>query len=274
MAMGWGLALFLLTISGVWIYWLMRRPGATGIKRIFWMIPLAVAAGTRADSPFITDDPEFSPGWEIKAGVTTERNSGATTFSEVLDMNYAIVPTVRLNVTTSAKHVWPARTGTAFGYADTEFKIKWRFQDADPKTDKPSLGFAPKVFFPTADKTNGLGDGVYRFQIPFQFGKTIGKTYHFAEVGYQFAFDRAATDSVYGGYGILYNFNAHWALGTELFATVPVDRGGDWQLQTTLGAIYTFNDNFSIKASISESLRSTHRGGPNPAAVFYLVWNF
>lgn len=35
-AMGWGLSLVLLTASGVVIYWQMRRPGATGWKRVFW----------------------------------------------------------------------------------------------------------------------------------------------------------------------------------------------------------------------------------------------
>lgn len=35
-AMLWGLALVLLTLSGVVIYLQMRRPGATGLRRIFW----------------------------------------------------------------------------------------------------------------------------------------------------------------------------------------------------------------------------------------------
>jgi uncharacterized iron-regulated membrane protein len=35
-AMAWGLALVLLAVSGVVIYLQMRRPGATGWKRLFW----------------------------------------------------------------------------------------------------------------------------------------------------------------------------------------------------------------------------------------------
>ncbi len=34
--MAWGLCIALLTISGLLIYWRMRRRGATGIKRYFW----------------------------------------------------------------------------------------------------------------------------------------------------------------------------------------------------------------------------------------------
>jgi len=35
-AMLWGTALVLLAISGLVVYWQMRRPGATGWKRVFW----------------------------------------------------------------------------------------------------------------------------------------------------------------------------------------------------------------------------------------------
>lgn len=35
-AMFWGLALLLMSVSGVWIYWSMRRPGGEGLRRFFW----------------------------------------------------------------------------------------------------------------------------------------------------------------------------------------------------------------------------------------------
>ena len=46
------------------------------------------------------------------------------------------------------------------------------------------------------------------------------------------------------------------------------------QVLTTLGAVYTFNEHWALKASISRTLRDESRGGPNPSGVFYLVWNF
>ena len=36
MAMGWGLALAALTISGLILWWRLRRRDATGIRRFFW----------------------------------------------------------------------------------------------------------------------------------------------------------------------------------------------------------------------------------------------
>jgi uncharacterized iron-regulated membrane protein len=35
-AMLWGTALFVVTVTGLVIYWRMRRPGAVGAKRVFW----------------------------------------------------------------------------------------------------------------------------------------------------------------------------------------------------------------------------------------------
>ena len=277
LAMCWGFALVLLTVSGVIIYLKMRRPGATGLKKVFWLFALGAfaAAETRADSPFYTDDPEFSPGWEIKFGMTAEHNTGGNTWTApILDLNYAVVPKVRLNLTLAGRTLEPTTGPSVFGFADTEFKVKWRFIDESTNSWLPAIGIAPKIFFPTADKDRGLGDGVWRAQLPLQFGKTIGRFYNFAEVGYQMAFKSGASDVAYYGIGTLFSFNSHFALGTELFGWTPMLDKASHQLLTTLGAVYTFNEHWALKASISRTLRDESRGGPNPSGVFYLVWNF
>ena len=276
--MGVGVTLFALSITGLIIYWRMRPKNPTGLRRVFWLVIfscLGATATTRADSPFYTDDPEFSPGWEIKYGFAAEHNSGGNVWTApVLDLNYAIVPRVRLNLTLAGRMVDPTTGPTVRGLADTEFKIKWRFVDADPNSWLPSIGIAPKAFFPTSDEDRGLGDGVYRAQLPLQFGKTIGNFYTFAEAGYQVAFDKQASDLAYYGAGALYNFNSHFALGTELYGSTPIDTPENHQWLTTLGLIYTFNEHWAIKASLSRTLVGVERGGPQPSGVFYLVHNF
>ena len=274
--MGWGVALIVMTISGLVVYWRMRPKQATGLRKVFWMLALTTLAfHARADSPFYTDDPEFSPGWENKYGFTAEHNSGGNAWAlPVLDLNYAIVPNVRLNLTLAGRLLEPKVGPTVYGFADTEFKIKWRFIDADTNSWLPSIGIAPKAFFPTSDEKRGLGDGVYRAQLPLQFGKTIGRFYNWGEVGYQMAFDKKASDVGYYGIGTLYNFNSHFALGTEIFGYTPIDDRKNHQWLTTLGAIYTFNEHWALKASISRTLVDERKGGPNPSGVFYLVHNF
>ena len=279
MAMFWGLALVLLTVSGIIIYFKMRPPNLTGWHRFFWLIALggfaSAAPGARADSPFYTDDPEFSPGWEIKYGMTAERNTGGNVWTApVLDLNYAIVPKVRLDLTLAGRTSEPRTGPTVFGFADTEFKVKWRFVDANTNSWLPSIGIAPKVFIPTSDQDRGLGDGVWRAQLPWQFGKTIGRFYHFGEVGYQMAFKPHVSDVVYYGVGTLYTFTSHFALGTEVFGYTPILDKPNHQVLTTLGAVYTFNEHWALKASITRTLRDESHGGPNPGGIFYVVWNF
>jgi hypothetical protein len=178
----------------------MGHVRAVPIVCLLGLILIAVAPGTaRADAPFFTDDPVFSPSWEIKAGVSGGHNASGTQLTEVLDWNYALFPSLRLNLATSTKHVRPAGDGHAFGYADTELKIKWRFLDEE--------GLSP-------------------------------------------------------------------ALGIALFGRAPIDDPGGWELLTSLGIIHTFNAHWQIKASVSHRLRDTPRGGPSPASVVFLVWNF
>ena len=279
MGMVWGLALLVLTVTGLIIYFRMKpRTPKTGLRKVFWTIAItslltATAPPARADSPFFTDDPLFSPGWEIKLGVAAEHNNGGDSLAgPILDLNYAIVPTVRLNATFAWISLSPDAGPDTDGFGTTDFKVKWRFQEEDAKSWRPALSLAPKVTLPTAG--SGISDGVWRFQLPVEAGKTMGKWYHFAEAGYQWAFDDDASDVAFWGVGTLYSFTPHLAAGVELYGLVPVDDSSAHTFAATFGMVYTFNANWSLKASISQSLRDADQPGPQPAGVFYGVWNF
>ena len=277
LGMGWGLALMALSVTGLVIYWKMRPKDATGLRKVFWLLPVSLLAlsTARADSPFSTDDPLFSPGWEIKFGGTYEHTANAKiAVAPILDLNYAIVANIRLNLTLQERTVTPRGGPTQTGFGDTEFKVKWRFREENKNNWTPALGLAPKMFAPTANVNHGLGDGLWRVQLPLQFGKTLDKWYLWGEAGYQWTLDRRATDNAFGGVGLLYNFTDKFALGTELFDTLPLTDTANHNLLTSLGAIYTFNQNWSLKAAVSRTLREEMRGGPKLFLVGYLVWNF
>lgn len=277
LGMFWGAALFALTVSGMVIYFRMKpRKPQTGIRKIFWTLAFLMGGAlvsARADSPFFTDDPLFSPGWEIKLGVGAEHNVGGNAVAgPILDINYAVVPTVRLDVTFAYLSASPKNELGANGFGTTDFKVKWRFLEEDPHGWRPALSIAPKVTLPTAG--TALSDGVWRAQFPIELGKTLGNWYHFAEAGYQWAFDDAATDVAFWGVGSLYNFDKHLAAGVEIYGLVPVEEQKAHVLAATLGAVYTFDAHWSMKASVSQSLREENQPGPRPAGVFYVVWNF
>ena len=256
--------------------WLNRTVLGIGLRRVFWSFAAALTLGTaRADSPFFTDDPLFSPGWEIKLGFGAGHDTGGDVWTgPILDINYAIIPTIRLDVTLANVGVAPNGGPRIYGLGTTDFKVKWRFVEEDTKGWRPTVSIAPKVTFPTANTNRGFHDGVWRAQLPIEFGKTMGDWYHFAEAGYQWAFDRSATDVAFWGVGTLYNFNKHFGAGAELYGLIPMEQQEAHTFAATLGAVYTFNEHWSLKASISHSLRGGDRAGPRPAGVFYIVWNF
>ena len=280
MGMVWGTLLFALTVSGIVIYFRMKpRTPRTGIRKVFWAFAGALiftsTQSARADSPFFTDDPAFSPGWEIKLGVAAEHNvAGDVWTGPILDLNYAVVPNVRLNVTFAGVGPSPKTGPSVYGFGTTDFKVKWRFIEEDAKGWRPAVSIAPKATLPTASRDRGLSDGFWRAQLPIEVGKTVGDWYHFAEAGYQWAFDNAASDAAFWGVGTLYNFNKHFALGAEVYGISPLEQQEAHVFAATLGAVYTFNANWSLKASISRSLRDDTQPGPRPAGVFYVVWNF
>ena len=280
LGMFWGLALLVLTVSGMIIYFKMKpRKPQIGLRKLFWVLvgilTLASHDPAQADSPFFTDDPLFSPGWEIKLGAFSEHNAtGNLWVAPILDLNYAVVPTVRLDLTIAQIGGDPDIGESALGFGTTDFKVKWRFLEEDPQGWLPAMSISPKVTLPTASTSDGLSDGVWRTQLPIEFGKTVGNWYHFAETGYQWALDDNASDVAFWGVATLYNFNKHIAVGTEIYGLTPLDQSEDTTLATTLGVIYTFDANWSLKASISKSLRDSSKPGPNPAGVFYVVWNF
>ena len=277
LGMVWGVSLFVLTVTGIIIYFRMKpRTPRTGLRKVFWAFAAALTLGTaRADSPFFTDDPLFSPGWEIKLGFGAGHDTGGDVWTgPILDINYAIIPTIRLDVTLANVGLAPKDGPRIYGFGTTDFKVKWRFVEEDTKGWRPTVSIAPKVTLPTANTNRGLSDGIWRAQLPIEFGKTVGDWYHFAEAGYQWAFDRSATDVAFWGVGTLYNFNKRFALGAELYGLIPLEQQEAHTFAATLGAVYTFNEHWSLKASISHSLRGGERAGPRPAGVFYIVWNF
>ena len=300
LGMVWALALMALTVTGLVIYWKMRPKDATGLRKVFWLLPASLLAlpAARADSPFVTDDPLFSPGWEIKFGGTAERNANSRILvAPVLDLNYAVVDNLRLNLTLQERTVTPRGGVTETGFGDTEFKVKWRFHEENTNNWVPALGLAPKFFAPTRQeqqweekrvrprpRAQVLRPHRQRPQGPGRRPLARAASppvrqeprpwFLWGEAGYQLTLHRTATDNAFGGVGVLYNFNSHFALGTEINDTLPLKDKANHNLLTSVGAIYTFNEHWALKASISRTLRHESRGGPNPGGVSYLVWNF
>ena len=136
------------------------------------------------------------------------------------------------------------------------------------------MSMAPNVTFPTADKSRGLGDGLWRFRIPFQCGKTFGKLYTYVEAGYQIVFDQQTSDLFLYGYALQYQLTDKLMIGAEVAGNVPYDDSANYTMLANIGASYAFNKHWQLQASLGRTLREESRGGPKLLTQVFVQWNF
>ena len=281
----WGLALLALGITGLVVYVQMygKRTKARGKGQLFWVLALIGLAPVllqptpaEAGAPFLTDDPGFAPrGWEVRPQATYERNVSATVTTPALDLNYTVVPHFKFNLTLAQREVDPRGAGRSVnGWADTDFKFKWRFQDETAGGGRPALSVAPNVTIPTASQRKGIGDGVWRLRLPVQVGKTFGKVYTFGEVGYQWAASRRVSDQVIYGVAATTNLTPKLMIGAELNGSASTNAWRNYGLIATVGAGYTLTNHVQILGSLGRTLRDPDRGGPQTLAQMFLQTNF
>ena len=277
----WGLALVFLTVTGFIIYWKMGRgvKEKRGWKKVFWAFAAIILLNSHsawAGSPFLTDDPGFAPkGWEIKYEAIYENDVGKDVLTApVVDINYTIVEHFKLNLTLAEKTSFVDKEKPHSGIADTDFKFKWRFVDEKSDSWLPAMSTAPDITFPTADKKYGLGDELWRFRIPFQFGKTFGRFYTYTEIGHQFVFDKATSDQFLYGYAIQYQLTNKLNIGVEINGNVPYEDSRNYTQIGNIGLSYVFNDHWQIQASIGRTLRDEHLGGPRVLSQVFIQSNF
>ncbi len=274
----WGFVWLFLAVTGLVMYWQMRKGQKKGWRRIFWIFLFLVfwPKPSMAGSPFLTDDPGFAPkGWEIKFESIDEHDRGQDILTApVVDLNYTIVEHFKLNLTLAEKTIHTDGGEAHSGMADTDFKFKWRFLDEQQGAWWPALSMAPDVTFPTADKKNGLGDELWRFRIPIQMGKTFGKIYTYAELGHQFVFDKDTSDQFLYGYTIQYQLCDKLNVGTEINGNIPYDVTSTYTLIGNTGFSYAFDEHWQLQSTVGRSLRDESAGGAKFLWQVFLQWNF
>ena len=276
----WGSALLFLTVSGVVIYWQMRRPGATGLKKILWMLVFAALFTPPhmlfAGPPFLTDDPGMAPkGWDVYTNaVYTKTSGGHTLTAPILDVSYSLTPRFKFNATMAYATLSPIGAPSQSGITDTDFKFKWRFTDADEKTGAWDVGIAPTVTFPTASKTKGIGDGLWRYRVPLIFGKSWGRVTVQAEIGYKFVAGRGMSDELAGGADLQYALGDAWTIGAELYDTVPIKNTSAHNPLVNFGAARKVREGWLVMASVGRTLRPERMGGPHLFFQLFSEWLF
>lgn len=276
----WGSALLFLTVSGVVIYWQMRRFGATGLKKILWMLVFATLIIPQhpafAGPPFLTDDPGMAlKGWDVYTnGVYVRTVNGSSFTAPILDVSYSLTSRFKFNATMAYATLYPNGAFSQSGITDTDFKFKWRFADADEKSGAWDIGIAPTLTLPTASDAKGIGDGHWRFRVPLLFGKSWGAVTVQAEIGYKVVAAHGVSDEVAAGANVQYAIGKSWTVGAELYDTVPVKDTSAHSPLVNFGIARKVRDDWLVMASVGRTLRSDARGGPRLLLQVFSEWLF
>ena len=170
-----------------------------------------------AGPPFNTDDPQpvDFKHWEYYiSSINTFQSRAWSGTSPHFEVNYGLVPNLQVHLLMPLNYNYSKEQGSHFGYASTEFGIKYRFiQETD---NSPQVGTFPIVEIPTV-KNNEFSNGKAQIYIPVWVQKSWGKLTTYGGVGYWINPGTDNRNWIYSGWEIQYDVSSVVTLGGELY---------------------------------------------------------
>ena len=141
----------------------------------------------QAGPPYRTDDPEpvDYQHWEIYGFSAATGVKGDTSgILPGVEINYGVVPDMQLHLIAPLAFDSSSRSGTKFGYGDTELGVKYRFVQEDDHGWRPMVGIFPLLELPTGNAQRGLGTGHTHGYLPLWLQKSVGDWTTYGGGGY------------------------------------------------------------------------------------------
>jgi hypothetical protein len=226
-----------------------------------------------AGPPLETDDPG-TPGngnWEINFASSMERRANDWEFKPLVDVNYGWGERVQLKIKPRLVVLDPAGNGARAGAGNIQAGVKWRFLDQDK--DGVSMSSYPQVDFnpPGHSVQRGLVDEGHQLFLPFEIGRSFGKTFVYFEAGYNW--HEQQSDHFVFGLAAEYSVTEPLKLVAELRngATQHFD---EHELFFNVGFKWTLRENWTLLASAGSTLHQPR--GEKSATFSYLglQWTF
>jgi opacity protein-like surface antigen len=230
----------------------------TRVARLAALCILLLPSRALAGPPFITDDPEpvdyqhwefydFSQG--IRAGGATDGAAPAC------DCNYGVLPNVQLHVQPGIALHRDKGGPFAYGAADTELGVKYRFLEQEKKDWTPSVAFYPLLETPSGDAARGLGAGRARAFLPVWAQKDMGEWTTFGGGGFWINRGPGARNYVFIGWALQRKLSDKLAVGVELFHETPSEIGGKQATGFNVGATYDLTEHYHLLVSAGKGLQ-------------------
>ena len=203
--------------------------------------------------PFLTDDPQPVQfrHWEyyVSSMGTFQKKTWSGTLPH-FEVNYGIIKNVQVHLLLPVNYNYIKHEGAKFGYADTEFGIKYCF--VQETENRPQVGIFPIVQIPTVEN-NEFGNGEAQFFLPVWVQKSWKKLTTYGGVGYQLNPGKGNRNFLFTGYEIQYDFSPVITLGGELYYHTPDENQGKPVFAFNVGGYLNMSSKTHILFSLGQS---------------------
>ncbi|MCX6257263.1 MAG: hypothetical protein NTW49_05100 [Bacteroidia bacterium] len=130
------------------------------------------------------------------------------------EVNYGLISDVQVHLLLPLNYYYIPHHNIDFGYADTEFGVKYRF--VQETNNSPQIGTFPILEIPTI-KNDEFSDRSVQIFIPIWIQKSWNKFTTYGGIGYLINPGSNNKNSVFSGWEIQYDFSEFVTLGGELY---------------------------------------------------------
>lgn len=207
-----------------------------------------------AGPPFDTDDPEpvDFKHWEYYiSSINNIQHNIWTGTSPHFEVNYGLIPNVQVHLLLPMNYEYSQTAGTNFGYAYTEFGMKYRF--IQETKNRPQVGVFPIVEIPTI-KNNAFSNGKAQIYLPVWVQKSWGKLTTYGGAGYWFNPGTGNKNWFFSGWELQYDFTRGFTFGGELYYHTASTTDGKSAAGFNLGGFVNFTEQFHLLFSLGHSL--------------------
>ena len=220
------------------------------------LLLLSCVNWSNAGPPFNTDDPQpvDHKHWEFYiSSINTYQSKTWTGTSPHFEVNYGLIPNVQVHLLLPINYSYARDEGAEFGYAYTEFGVKYRFiQETE---EMPQVGIFPIIEIPTI-KNNEFSNGKAQIFLPVWAQKTWGKLTTYGGGGYWFNPGANNKNWIFTGWEIQYDISPIVTLGGELYYHSATTIDSKSAIGFNAGGYINFTEKFHLLYSIGHSLKS------------------
>jgi hypothetical protein len=219
---------------------------------VLFSIPQILNAGP----PFLTDDPDpvQFKHWEYYISSQNTFNHSTHNSAGTLphfEVNYGLVPNVQVHLILPLNYDYSAARFNAYGYANTELGVKYRFVK---ETDKlPEIGTFPILQIPTVSNPELFGGRTQLF-IPVWIQKSWNKLTSYGGAGYWINPGSGNKNYIFAGWQAQYEFSKMISLGAELYCHTADAKNGASSGGFNLGGFVNFSEKFHFIFSAGHSI--------------------